>query len=590
VLNIKLILAGIILVIVLCFLFVAGAVSVKADENLINMTNLREGDLLSDGFILNAKTRINIHAVGSGFDYSDYLYAYGWIINADSREPVWVLEEQDTRSIGRRYNLREFDDEITLDAGRYECYFYAGAPYISTDGTEITIDNLGDAIDIIGSAFDQEKKKRKYLDPDEDYTDLLLTITAPAGSFAKFDPLAKLRENAIVECLQPGDDYSVKKGFTLKKEMSLKIIAIGEYSTSDGVFVDYGWIINADTRKKVWQMDKWNTSWAGGGRKNRGFNENVVLPAGNYLANYVTDDSHSFEDWNTPPPYDPMHYGLIISPANAADKQYVSAYEDTYSEPIVIQMTKIRDNEFVSKGFTLKNETNLHVVAIGEYGYDDAFADYGWFENLSNNEKVWEMTEDNTEHAGGASKNRKFDGIVTLPAGNYMAYYVSDDSHSYRDWNSTAPIDKEMWGLTIFGMGKNFNPASVQFFDEIPNNNTILAKLTGLGDDEDVEKRFEITTAQKIHIYALGEGKEGEMYDYGWIENERNGDVVWEMTYRMTRYAGGAKKNRSVDADLLLQPGKYSVHFITDGSHSFPDFNEERPDNPQKWGILITKE
>jgi hypothetical protein len=588
--NMKLIIIGVIFIIVLCFLFIFGAISVRADEIMINMNDMVEGDLLTDGFNLKAKTRVAVHAIGAGFEDSDDLYAYGWIIDADSREPVWVMEERDTRSISRKNHLREFESEITLDAGSYECYFYAGSPYLSANGLDISFSNLDDAIEIIGSAFDLSKKTKKYVGTYADYEELLLTIMAPAGSFTKFDPHAKLRENAIVECLQPGDDYSAKKGFTIKKEMPLKIIAIGEYSTGDGVFVDYGWIINAESRKKVWQMDKWNTSWAGGGRKNREFNDKVTLPAGDYIAYYVSDDSHSFENWNVPPPYDPMHYGLIISPANIADKQLTATYEDSYSEPIIIQMTKIRDGEFVYKGFTLNKETNLHIVAIGEFGYSGEFADYGWIENLDNNDKVWEMTEDNTEHAGGASKNRKFDGIVTLPAGNYMVYYVTDDSHSYRDWNATPPIEKDMWGITVSGVGKDFNVAAIKTFNEAPENSGILANLSGLGDDEDAVKRFEITSPMKVHIYALGEGKDGDMYDYGWIENDRTDDVVWEMTYRMTRYAGGARKNRMVDTDILLQPGKYSVHFITDGSHSFPDFNEERPDNPQKWGITLTKE
>jgi len=80
------------------------------------------------------------------------------------------------------------------------------------------------------------------------------------------------------------------------------------------------------------------------------------------------------------------------------------------------------------------------------------------------------------------------------------------------------------------------------------------------------------------------------MYDYGWIENAESGETVWEMTYRMTRPGGGADKNRKVDSELLLGAGRYEVKFVTDDSHSFPDFNASRPDNPQRWGILVMKE
>ncbi|MDP9323015.1 MAG: hypothetical protein M3P13_05220, partial [Acidobacteriota bacterium] len=63
---------------------------------------------------------------------------------------------------------------------------------------------------------------------------------------------------------------------------------------------------------------------------------------------------------------------------------------------------------------------------------------------------VWEMTYRITEHAGGAAKNRRFDGTVRLPAGDYVVKYETDESHSFGDWNAAPPDDPEMWGITIF--------------------------------------------------------------------------------------------------------------------------------------------
>ena len=42
--------------------------------------------------------------------------------------------------------------------------------------------------------------------------------------------------------------------------------------------------------------------------------------------------------------------------------------------------------------------------------------------------------------------------------------------------------------------------------------------------------------------------------------------------------------------EITLDAGKYYAYFETDGSHSFPDFNSSRPDNPQKWGIRVIKQ
>ncbi|PKK82951.1 MAG: hypothetical protein CVT49_11200 [candidate division Zixibacteria bacterium HGW-Zixibacteria-1] len=558
-----------------------------AEEVIVDMRGFYEGDLVVDGFELKSETRLSIYAIGAQLKQSDDMYAYGWIINADSREPVWVLNEQETRRYKKTKNIREYKDEITLPAGRYEIYYYAGKPYFLGD-INISIGDLEEAIGLLDYIFRDDDEKYEYYS--EDIEDLALLIKAPDGSFTKFNPIPELCKDVVIDFTRPEAEFAGKKGFTLKKEMTLKIEAIGEYISDDRVFVDFGWIIDADSRKRVWQMDKWNTSWAGGGRKNRGFDGDVTLPAGNYVAYFVTDDSHSFGDWNVMPPYDPLHYGMLVSFVKEGEAGNVSEYVDDYTEPIVVQINRVGNDQFKSQGFTLKKDAGLHIVALGEFGYQDDFVDYGWIENLDDGNIVWEMKEEDTQHAGGSKKNRRFDGIVTLPAGNYMAFYVTDGSHAYRRWNESAPFEPTMWGITIYGAGKKFDASIVKTFDELPPNTNTLVNLTGIGDGENVRKSFKLDRSQKVHIFALGEGKGGEMYDFGWIENSSTGNIIWEMTYRKTRHAGGDQKNRKVDTYITLEPGEYDVYFETDDSHSFPNFNASRPDQPHKWGITITKE
>jgi hypothetical protein len=59
------------------------------------------------------------------------------------------------------------------------------------------------------------------------------------------------------------------------------------------------------------------------------------------------------------------------------------------------------------------------------------------------------------------------------------------------------------------------------------------------------------------------------------------------MTYAETQPAGGAAKNREVDQVVTLQPGSYVVHFVTDGSHSFAEWNSTPPREPERWGITL---
>jgi len=202
---------------------------------------------------------------------------------------------------------------------------------------------------------------------------------------------------------------------------------------------------------------------------------------------------------------------------------------------------------------------------------------------------VWEMTAENTTFAGGAAKNCRYDGAIDLPAGDYIVHYRTDDSHAYGDWNAAPPFDKNAWGITLYGLGKDFAAADFAVFDKFRPSGKILVDMTGLGDDEDVSRPFTVTETTKIRIQAMGEGKGSTMYDYGWIENEDTDETVWEMTYRSTRHAGGADKNRLAVTNIVLEKGHYTAHFVTDDSHSFAEFNAAPPDDPEQWGMMITE-
>ena len=101
------------------------------------------------------------------------------------------------------------------------------------------------------------------------------------------------------------------------------------------------------------------------------------------------------------------------------------------------------------KRFTLATESDVRIYAIGESTGRD-MADYGWIEDARTGRRVWEMTYRITQHAGGATKNRRFDGTVRLPAGEYVVRYETDGSHAFGDWNAAPPDDPEMWGITVY--------------------------------------------------------------------------------------------------------------------------------------------
>jgi hypothetical protein len=44
---------------------------------------------------------------------------------------------------------------------------------------------------------------------------------------------------------------------------------------------------------------------------------------------------------------------------------------------------------------------------------------------------------------------------IMLDKGSYKLHYVSDDSHSFNNWNTDPPDDPSMWGITVYRQDKD---------------------------------------------------------------------------------------------------------------------------------------
>jgi CubicO group peptidase (beta-lactamase class C family) len=115
----------------------------------------------------------------------------------------------------------------------------------------------------------------------------------------------------------------------------------------------------------------------------------------------------------------------------------------------------------------------------------------------------------------------------------------------------------------------------------------VIAQVVEVLDNEDKSVPFQLTSNQQVRIFAIGEGQAGEMFDYGWIEDDK-GSRVWEMKEPQTTHAGGAGKNRKIDLQINLPAGNYKLRYKTDDSHSFDHWNALPPDI-NFWGIAIYK-
>jgi hypothetical protein len=296
--------------------------------------------------------------------------------------------------------------------------------------------------------------------------------------------------------------------------------------------------------------------------------------------------------------------------------------------PAVAALRRMGDDETESVDFTLRRPTDLRVYALGE-GMDGEMYDYGWIVDAKTGRRVWSMEYSETRPAGGADKNRLVDDIISLDPGSYVLQYTTDDSHSYDDWNSDPPRDRDAWGITLtVAEGRHPAPprpprperargelaeaiatATAEAMEaarvataeaaratrteiareirRVRADAAVVARLTRVGDDEDLREPFTLDDDSAIMIYALGEATGGEMYDYAWIEDAGTGRTVWRMTYEETSHAGGAEKNRVAEEIIRLEKGEYVLRYRSDDSHSFEGWNSAEPRDASHYGVTV---
>jgi hypothetical protein len=543
------------------------------DRLLAEIQNLAPYDVKTDGFVLDNDQEISIRGIGSA-DREWDASTSAWILNKGTREVVWKMRSASRSRYGR--GLDEYTDLVELPRGEYEAY-YAASPDWSHD-----VQGFGELLDYLaGRIFRSDTRRREF-------RDLRLTIHG-AGHRVGQEGVEQwhdqIRKESLVSLSGLWDNEYVRQGFILEKPMQITLYALGEIT--DDATDDYGWIINTKSGERVWRMSDFNTQRAGGAEKNRMVSETITLPPGSYAVYFVTDGSHSCRNWNAPPPYDPAFWGITISVKNASDKKYAKTFDFKGIEEknSIVNLTRLGDDEFVSKGFTLEKPSDVRVYAIGE-GRDDRMYDYGWILDADAHKKIWTMEYDETENAGGDQKNRMVNKVMHLDKGSYIVYFATDGSHSFRNWNAAPPFDPEHWGISLSAVGEGFNAKDVSSYEERPVKSA-LAQIVRVGNDERRRQHFTLSKRSDIHIYALGEGQGREMADYAWIEDADSRRVVWEMTYRLTEYAGGARKNRVFDGTITLPRGEYVLYYETDGSHAFNDWNDDPPDDPASWGVTI---
>lgn len=529
------------------------------DGAMVDLRKVPPFEVSIAGFTLPGRQEVSIEALGAS--RGSHWVCNAWVIDARTRNVVWKLGSANMDE--RKGGLTRFDGTVELPAGEYLVYY---AMFARPDDLRSWITR---ALGSVGFADDFHMT---VIGNGKPLSDAELDDMQQAFAASSFVSFTGLREEA-----------RERTGFSVAVPTEVEIYAIGEVLDDEGY--DYGWLVNTETGEVLWKLDAAESQHAGGAEKNRMERTVLTLEPGSYAAFAVTDGSHDASDWNAAPPFDPDYWGLTIRTMDEESEVEVYDYRPVPLEHAFVTLIGVGDDATLAQGFSLSRSMPVRIRALGE-GTGGSMHDYGWILDAATHHPVWIMEYENTEDAGGASKNRLVDDVVTLDAGSYLVYYTSDGSHSFEDWNASPPMEPEVWGITLLPASGGPADGVVEGLDPT-SHPSALAALTRIGDDETRSTSFSLNRESEIRVYALGEGSGGSMYDYAWIEEATSGGIVWQMDYQETVHAGGGDKNRMIEGTLTLPAGGYTLKYKSDGSHSFDGWNVTAPFDPLNYGVTI---
>ena len=433
----------------------------RAEPRIIALHGFEAVEVRQQGFTLPRAMKVHVYARGAGLRHlihasgDEPLFAYGWLLNATTREVVWQMDGSNTK---RDWEYRVADQYLDLPAGSYEAYFsnhgFGQSLLFAQWSRNIDRRSQSGAGEGRSNGFlgaigvDESSLLRHWREQVGNYGLEIYLASDKSGDqpaeVATFE--APLRWKNIVLALPAAtDEGHWTQAFHLRKAVALHVYAEGE--GSGRTMHDFGWITDAHSRARVWEMSMDKAQYAGGARKNRRQVETIQLPAGDYEATFVTDDSHSPADWNAAPPCDPGLYGLTLAVPSDADLPAFSLTQPV-AFPVHAELVRVGNDQDRRAAFTLASTQSIRVYAIAE-GDGNDMADEAWIEDAVG-KRVWTMERARTHPAGGAAKNRLVDEVISLPKGAYTLRFKTDDSHAYGLWNDDAPWDPEHYGVTVY--------------------------------------------------------------------------------------------------------------------------------------------
>ncbi|MBK8232793.1 MAG: hypothetical protein IPK72_19955 [Candidatus Eisenbacteria bacterium] len=276
-----------------------------AGPSVITIEDIRKQGLRRGLFVLSEETPLHVRAEGLSDPDGDVFLSYGYILDMKTRRPVWSMTDSDCCYDKKAENWRA-EEEVTLPPGTYGVYYVAYGGKMPMKGKfKIFGLDLGEIDSDFGPTVEWDDEG----DPER----WGIWVTAMRTDFKPTPVSTALDQpfpDAVVNLLGVGNSTRKRVGLKLDRAVRFHLWATGEWWEGADDFADGASIIDQKSWRRIWQLERDNTVAAGGASKNRLFDDEITLPAGNYMVNVFTDDSHATDTWNTAPPWDPAAWGL----------------------------------------------------------------------------------------------------------------------------------------------------------------------------------------------------------------------------------------------------------------------------------------
>ncbi len=171
------------------------------------------------------------------------------------------------------------------------------------------------------------------------------------------------------------------------------LMSVGEGDANS--MADFGWLENT-AKDTIWQFGDFEQSlFAGGAEKNRIVIASIALQPGAYTLRFKTDDSHSYDKWNSAAPDQTSLYGIVmVKPQDEDQSISFQKMNEENQQGLVISGNNISDieigkkNVWVSAGGLGLNKIDPLTKRIDYYRYDSEN------ENSPSSDNILDILED----------------------------------------------------------------------------------------------------------------------------------------------------------------------------------------------------